>query len=244
MSCALRSLRIYFCSSLNDELNLFEVRTTQTLGRERDVTMTVHQFVIASNAHSVFPVLSCLMVSFQTKIRAVCHSLFTASTRTPILLGESRLSQFNALSCLVAQSISILVTMIIYSSELRLVSSALTYVWWPVIDLIRISHLGVFRVDRLIRSEPAFFFPNNDRALYRTIALLNGLGLFWAFPMWPIYASISLKDDEVSNVLLVITSISIALHIISSIPSFSIRCLSCMEQVCVHHGPICDSDSD
>ena len=137
-------------------------------------------------------------------------------TTTPILLGKGRLAQFQMLICLLAQSVSTFVVMAIYSDALR--QSTSDYVWWPVLDLLRVAVMSMLRVDRLIRTEPNLF---SDRSLFRTVAVLNGIGMFWAFPMWLFYASFSLKDDEVSSVLFVVTMTFIALHIISSIPSLS-----------------------
>ena len=143
---------------------------------------------------------------------------FKYITTTHVLLGNGYFQQFCILGCILPQIILTLLLFLLYRDDLNG-----NYIWWPTVELVRICMLGVLRVARLFLNEANIFSLNgiNDAVLYKAIALLNVIGFIWSFPIWIIYVSVSLTNDEASIAFIAITLIFIALHILSSIPSIT-----------------------
>eukprot|EP01084_Bolivina_argentea_P017525 32739_1 len=139
-----------------------------------------------------------------------------AVINTPILLGNNRVHEFFIFGCILCQIISISILILLYYNQLTL-----PYIWWLIIEFIRICIGGIIRIDRIISTEPSIFFPRNRNNLYKIIAILNLIGFIWAFPIWIFYVTLSLSNDEVSIVFFVVSLLFISMRIISSIPSIS-----------------------
>lgn len=159
----------------------------------------------------------------ETCLNALCLKLpiisnvYKAMMTTSVLLGNSHFHQFFIFGCILSQIMSTLLLIIIYYKQLTL-----QFIWWPIIEFIRVCISGIIRIDKLILTQPNIFFNNNPQNLYKAIAFLNIFGFIWAFPIWIFYVSISLKcQHEQCFIFFVVTFVFICLHTISSIPSIS-----------------------
>lgn len=97
---------------------------------------------------------------------------------------------------------------ITYTKQLSFV-----YVWWPLVEAVRISGVTAARMDKL--------FPQNNISLNESrsriiIGYGNIAGIFWSFPFWLIYVAILPTNLNISIAFVACTAFFILVRLMNS----------------------------